>query len=163
MSMIGNFRLARGPEIEHLLDRPDEIHRFLSEEGAEELTCCVDKAWAGLHYLLTGTAWGGSPPLNFICLGGREIDEDVGYGPPHAFSPPELKGIADALQPLTVEQLRSRFDGKAMTAAQVYPGVWDRPLEDDDTIGYLTEYFEELKRFLTGGAERGLGLVVWID
>src|SRR5579872_4450187 len=26
----------------------------------------IDKAWHGIHYLLTGTAWAGSAPLSFI-------------------------------------------------------------------------------------------------
>src|SRR5688500_4635495 len=40
----------------------------------------ADKAWHGLHYLLTKTAWGGEPPLDFIALGGTPVgDEDLGY------------------------------------------------------------------------------------
>lgn len=33
----------------------------------------LDKAWHGLHYLLTGTAWEGEPPLNVLAAGGREV------------------------------------------------------------------------------------------
>ncbi len=29
-----------------------------------------EKSWGGLHYLLTGTAWEGEPPLNFLMGGG---------------------------------------------------------------------------------------------
>src|SRR5512147_1898048 len=34
-------------------------------EGA---TTDIDKAWHGIHYLLTKTAWGGDPPLNFLAI-----------------------------------------------------------------------------------------------
>lgn len=42
----------------------------------------MDKAWHGIHYLLTGTAWEGDPPLNFLVTGGREVGtEEIGIGP----------------------------------------------------------------------------------
>jgi hypothetical protein len=35
----------------------------------------VDKAWHGIHYLLTGTAWEGDPPLDFIVKGGSQVGD----------------------------------------------------------------------------------------
>src|SRR5262245_51191373 len=32
----------------------------------------LDKAWHGIHYLLTGTAWEGVLPLDFLVRGGVE-------------------------------------------------------------------------------------------
>src|SRR5687768_10356646 len=46
----------------------------------------VDKAWQGIHFLLTGTDWEGEGPLAFVLHGGAEIEEDMGYGPPHGFT-----------------------------------------------------------------------------
>src|SRR5829696_7547426 len=40
-----------------------------------------EKSWHGLHFLLTGTAWEGEPPLNFLLAGGREIDIGLGLSP----------------------------------------------------------------------------------
>ena len=39
----------------------------------------VDKAWHGLHFLLTGTADGGAEPASYLLTGGEELgdDEDV--------------------------------------------------------------------------------------
>lgn len=31
----------------------------------------LDKAWHGIHYLLTETAWEGNEPLNFLVQGGN--------------------------------------------------------------------------------------------
>jgi Domain of unknown function (DUF1877) len=42
----------------------------------------LDKAWHGIHYLLTGTAWEGEPPLDFLVRGGRTVGTiEVGYSP----------------------------------------------------------------------------------
>src|SRR5687767_12235877 len=71
----------------------------------------LDKAWHGLHYLLTRTAWEGDAPLNFLVAGGREVgDIDVGYGPARVLSAAEVRAAADALARLTDEELRSRFN-----------------------------------------------------
>ena len=41
----------------------------------------LDKSWHGIHFLLTGAAWEGERPLNFLILGGEEVgDIDVGHG-----------------------------------------------------------------------------------
>jgi hypothetical protein len=78
MSMIAMFRLARGEEIERLLASPEAIEEFLeedpdSEEEGEDPggSLDIDKAWHGLHFLLTGTAWEGTSPLDFIVAGAR--------------------------------------------------------------------------------------------
>src|SRR5688500_16813482 len=67
----------------------------------------LDKAWHGIHYLLTGTAWEGDPPLNFLVTGGREAgDEEDGYGPARTVTPAETGETASALAPLSDEQRR---------------------------------------------------------
>ena len=55
----------------------------------------LDKSWHGIHFLLTGSAEGVRPPVDFILMGGREIgDLDLGYGPARAFTSAETKQIA---------------------------------------------------------------------
>jgi hypothetical protein len=112
---------------------------------------------------LTGTAWEGSPPLDFIVKGGSEIgDVDVGYGPARAFSSSDVRAIAEALRPITRADLERRFDPAEMGKLDVYPSIWDRPREEDDTLGYLLEYYDALKNFVEGAAEQGEGLLVYI-
>jgi len=86
MSMIGNFRAVRDDDIEAMLERPARVVRLLYDEApvesggllgrlmgrsgsspeedewrptaaGEELD--VDKAWHGIHFLLTGNGLGG--------------------------------------------------------------------------------------------------------
>src|SRR4051812_5134842 len=112
MSMIGCFCALKDEELEAIIDDPTGIHRLLdAEEGPSETMdhskasgeprqFDVDKAWHGIHFLLTGTEWEGDGPLAFMLQGGREISEELGYGPPHGFTSSEVKEIDAALRAL---------------------------------------------------------------
>ena len=123
----------------------------------------LDKAWHGLHFLLTGTAWEGEPPLDFLVRGGRELGTiDVGYGPARVFSASETVAITSALDALEDNELAARFDPEAMLAAQIYPEIWSRDPQEDDTLAYLLSSLETLREFLDHCEEQGLGMVVWL-
>lgn len=124
----------------------------------------LDKAWHGIHYLLTGTAWEGDHPLNFLLLGGTEVgDIDVGYGTARALNSEVVKEIHRALADINEEILRRRFNPAEMTKLEIYPDIWDRDSQDDDTLGYCLEYFNELKAFIGRAAEKDLGVVISIQ
>lgn len=138
---------------------PSLLELELSE--GEGVATDLDKSWHGLHFLFTGTDWKGDPPLNFIVAGGVELKGiDVGYGPPRIFRASEVSTISKALAALSEKELRGRFDPAAMKQLNIYPEIWDRDPEDDDTLGYLLEYFETLKKFMKDAVERGFGLIV---
>jgi hypothetical protein len=153
--------LARlfGAEIaEATTDLPD-----LPKVEGEGIEIDLDKAWHGIHYLLTGTAWEGAEPLNFIVCGGKEVgDVDVGYGPARVFSSREVEKIADALGALDRNALRERFDPKEMMSLEIYPEIWDRDPVEDDTLGYCIEYYDDLHRFLTDAAGNSMGIALYI-
>ncbi len=131
----------------------------LSGEGTDQTD--LDKAWHGIHFLLTGTAWEGDWPLSFLLRGGAQVgDIDVGYGPARAFTSAEVREIAAALAPIDEGTMRSRFDPDKMTELDIYPTIWDRDPAEDDTLGYCVEYFGILKEFVTRAAARGDGIVI---
>ncbi|WNG20318.1 YfbM family protein [Cystobacter fuscus] len=169
MGMILVFRLARPERLSSLLASPEQVIDFLhdtdgEDAGRSESRLDLDKAWHGLHFLLTGTDWGGQPPLNFIVAGGETLgDVDVGYGPARAFTPEQLAELSRALDAISSDALRQRFDPAKMMALDIYPSIWDRDPADDDTLGYVLDYFEMLKSFLREGAERGLGFIVYMS
>jgi len=136
----------------------------LELSATESTACDVDKAWHGIHYLLTGTAWKGKPPLNFLVCGGREVGKiDVGYGPARVLTAEETRKTCEALRAVTDTDLRARFDPTDMMTHQIYPEIWDRPAEDDDPLGYLIENIQTLRRFLDQAVARRLGLVVHLS
>ncbi|HEX5052389.1 MAG TPA: YfbM family protein [Planctomycetota bacterium] len=123
----------------------------------------LDKAWHGIHYLLTGTASAGDPPLDFLVAGGRAVgDIDVGYGPARVFTREQTRSACDALRAVTDEDLRARFDPADMLAKEIYPEIWDRAPEHDDTLGYLIENVQTLRRFLEQAVAQDLGMVVYL-
>lgn len=124
----------------------------------------LDKAWHGIHYLLTRTASAGAPPLDFLVAGGRAVGaEDLGYGPARAFTSGEVQSIDTALRGVPEAELRRRFDPPDMLAKEIYPAMWDRPPAQQDTLGYLLEYVGTLKEFVESTARRQLGLVIYLS
>ena len=82
------------------------------EEEEPEATLSIEKAWHGLHYLLTGESWGGTGPRAFLLAGGLEQGEDYGYGPARYFTAIEVSAIAKELVRLGADDLWSKFDAK---------------------------------------------------
>jgi len=62
-----------------------------------ENSISLEKAWHGLHFLLTGDPWGGSGYRAFLLCGGIEQGEDMGYGPARLFDAEEVGEIAETL------------------------------------------------------------------
>jgi hypothetical protein len=167
--MIGNFRRLPDSDLDRLLAQPEQVFEYLeAEEPPDDFgpfaTLDVDKAWHAIHFLLTGTPWEGPFPWNFVVAGGVEIgDVDVGYGPARGFTSVEVREIATALGSLSPESFSSRFNSKAMMSAEIYPEIWDRPPEQDDTRGYVTGYYDALREFIAGAATEGEALLVYLN
>src|SRR5438270_9992408 len=110
MSMIGCFYALKAQDLEAIIEQPARIKTLWNVPvimpkppsllgklfGAKDVApppsdpwnpsekpqeFDVDKAWHGIHFLLTDSDWEGEGPLAFILHGGREINEDLGYGP----------------------------------------------------------------------------------
>jgi hypothetical protein len=165
MSMICSLRQAAEAEIDRLLADPEEIVDFLEEETAEpDGEIDLDKAWHGIHFLLTGSTWEGDAPLGYLVAGGEEIgDEDVGYGPARVLRPAEVARFDAALAAISRDDFRRRFDPRVMMEQRIYPEIWDRHPDDDDAPGYLTEYFELLKAFVHTSTEKNKDLIIWLS
>lgn len=136
----------------------------LQMSAPEGLATGLDKSWHGIHYILTGTAWEGEHPRNFLVSGGTVVgDIDVGYGPARVLTAAETRDARDALSACTNEDLRARFDPQDMIAKEIYPDIWARKPEEDDTLGYIMEYVQTLRAFLNQAVDAGLGIVVYIS
>ena len=159
MGMIVYLRRVPREQLAGLSTSPEELSDLLYGEDGEVLD--LDKAWHGLHYLLTGTDFDGEEPLGFLLMGGEAVG-DRGMGPIRAFTPAQLVDISRALEKLDGAELRRRFDPEEMTALNIYPDIWMRDLEED-TLGYVLDAFERLKPFLREGVQRGLGLLVYMS
>jgi hypothetical protein len=149
MSMIGNFRALPEEELQALFADPARVEQLLYE------------SFFGGTSDGNGSAWEGSFPLGFIVAGGREIGDDLGYGPARGLTSQEVHTIDAALEPLASDELRRRFDADRMTELQVYPFGWSH--DPDGELEYLLEYYAELRGFVRRAAERGHALLVYLS
>ena len=117
-----------------------------------------EKSWGGLHYLLTGTASEGEPPLNFL-MSGRELDLEDGEVPLVTHSSADTRRIAAALAQLGDAELRRRANPAEMKELDLYPGSWDAP----ENIDHLLADARRLRETVSAVAGRGLGLLVSIS
>jgi hypothetical protein len=108
----------------------------------------VDKAWHGLHFLFTRTAWEGEEPACFLVQGGSMLGEDAD----------------DEALPrvLSREELARRYDPVRMTELDIYPSIWNRPEEEGQNREYLLDAYESLRDFVTAALAEGDQLVLMV-
>jgi Domain of unknown function (DUF1877) len=168
MSMTMSLAALSDDELDGVLTDPSKAFDLVFAEYAldaanDDELAYLDKAWHGIHYLLTGTAWEGEAPWNTLLAGGTEVpdsDEEWGYGPPRCVSAADTARFAQALAATTDDELAARFDPGDMGAKGIYPEIWDRPPSEDDTLGYLMEYVAVLRKFVADVTARNKGLLI---
>ncbi len=122
--------------------------------GGPELS--LDKAWHGIHYLLTGLAEPDSTPLSQVIMGGTEIgDDDLGYGPARYFAPADVATAATELGAPTLEaQMQGRFDPARMTGLGIYPGGWT-----SSGLAWLIDEYRNLRGFFADASKRQAAVI----
>ena len=118
----------------------------------------LDKAWHGVHYVLSGTVEPGESLLSQAVLGGTEIGDDFsGYGPARFFTVDQVAQLAAALgAPETDQAAERRYDPDRMNERQIYPFGWgEEPGARDWIMGSL----RELRDFYAGAAANGRAIV----
>ncbi|MBH9579322.1 YfbM family protein [Inhella proteolytica] len=165
MGMVGCFAALPAAQLAQLQSGERSIEDFLypdDGDGEPEHSIDVDKAWHGLHYLLTGTAWGGDAPLCLAVLGGEEFGPDVGYGPARALTATQVASVAAALAGLPADKLASRYQPADMAKLEIYPDViWVR--DGAEALDYLLENYQQLVEFYRDAAARGDAVIQWLS
>jgi hypothetical protein len=170
MEMLCTLRSLTENQRQQLLAHPDKLEEFLDDEedfgdaeGARFLDLDIGETWHGLQYLMTGSAWEGKAPLDFLVRGGEDVgDIPSDEGTARVLTADEVKALSKALDALPEKTLGGRYDATKMQAEDIYPGMWEEPPEDMDPKEELLSYFEELKKFMAAVAKRGHGLLVFI-
>lgn len=164
MSMIGNAVEVTSAQLKELLADPDTVSSFLyAEEGNKPVAHLdLDKAWHGIHFLLTGEVWGGEGPHAMAVLGGVAVGDDVGYGPARYLTVEEVRSVANALGKISRDMLRKRYIPSAFEHAQVYPtGIWE--VEGEQAFEWLMPWYAELVSFYKRAAENGNAVLLYIN
>jgi hypothetical protein len=116
----------------------------------------LDKAWHGVHYLLTGLVEPDTTPLSQVIMGGTEIgDDDLGYGPARYFAPTDVVTAATELGATTLEaQMQSRFDPARMTTLGIYPGGWT-----STGLAWLMDEYRNLRGFFADASKHQAAVI----
>ncbi|MDQ3809408.1 MAG: YfbM family protein [Chloroflexota bacterium] len=158
--MDGHLRPASDAEIERLLAHPEEITRLLyggGLDGRERVD--LGRTWHAIHFGLTGSRLGGTPPLNFLVDEGTPVGNvDVGYGPARALTSERVRDLALALASIEPGQLR--LDAAALDAAAIYPGEWS---SNGQAVQSVAERYRDMRALVLRAAEAGLGLLLYIN
>jgi hypothetical protein len=119
----------------------------------------IGHAWHGLHMLINGSPWGGSPPLYDAVLGGTPLGDPTSYEPIRFVAPADVKAVAAAFP--SAQDLISRFTHKAMKQAEVYPE--ERWSEPNVLTGFLLPAYEQLRDLFEAAAAAGQAILITLD
>lgn len=165
MGMLGGLLKVRSEDLENMLKDPSICEeKIQSEETPAQDMIDIEKSWEGIYYLLNGDGIVGmmdaKPPLSWAFLSGQVIHEeqDLGYGPAHYITADQVRELNEALDRITEFELRERYDGEAMNAANIYPECWEEPESLDNLI---EEYFK-LKAFYQTAEHENKAVITYI-
>lgn len=167
MGMISNLLRVNTDELEQMQKDSSilETRVFSDTESNKEDLIDLDKTWEAIFYLITGHTLAeieeAQPPLSWVLVSGQLVDEDqdLGYGPAHYLTPDQVKELNQALEPITMEELKKKYDGKKMNAAGVYPEIWN----ESDALDYIQEYFDQMKQFYHIAAREDKAVITFIS
>ena len=148
------YRRSPG-EAAELVESTDSIESLL-ESADEETFVDLDKAWHGIHWLLTGSQDSTDDVTSEVIFGGKPVGEDLGYGPARLLDPERVRAVASTLRDLPADELRRRVDLKAMSVAELYPDIWD---ETDVIDEYLVPAYDRLCAFYADAAQEGQAII----
>jgi hypothetical protein len=120
----------------------------------------LEKAWHGIHFLLTGQAEGGEPPLAWAVPGHREIPDRqklMGQGPARLLTPEEVQQVSAALSKVKQKQLGLRYDVKAMERARLYA------VRGEIEFEYFWAYLMVLKAYYAQAAKLRKGMLSYLE
>lgn len=167
MGMVGNYLRVSNEELEKYLADSSLLEDRVYEDDIDndKYLIYVDKSWEGLFFLLTGkslaTSDEASTPLQWTLTAPQFIDpdQDMGYGPAVYTTIEQTKEVHNALNKITVDELRNKFDGKLMMKLEIYPGGWD----DDESLEYLIENFNSVKDFYSKAAADNQAVIIFLN
>ncbi|MFD7918501.1 YfbM family protein [Streptomyces sp. NPDC059740] len=156
MGMYLSFIRVTPQELEEAEKDPARAEVFLErrhERGADEPDGGLEKAWAGLEFLLNAAAAGVD-----LLRDGELISEDGRFS---GWTADRVQGAAKRLGDLPFERLARHYDPQRMTEEDVYPGVWQPPGKGE--LAYLEEHYAVLVGFFTAAAASGSAAIMLLD
>jgi hypothetical protein len=140
---------------QRLLRRTPDLPREILDTS-QPMRTDLDKAWHGLHFLLTGSAGEAPLPQGMIFAANRHL-----HGSSYLLSPEDVAECHRYLSALTDDEIAGRYDPNEMARLDLYPNTWLR--DGDEGLGYLLGNLQTLRAVLRDCVDEGQGLVVTIE
>jgi len=162
--MILYVRRVTDSELQSLKADPAIMPTFVFEPDAQARGDLIDfdKAWQAVHFTLSGAEYYSDSPLGVLLSNGETVGVDLGYGPPWVISHPSLAAFHSALSALTDEDIRSRFDPKALVENDIY-GFEDCMEYPAEALEYLMQGIPSLRKFAERCASTGASALAFIS
>lgn len=156
--MIGNFLQVTPQQLEEVIAAPDTIEDLLYPDDADA-GIDIDKAWHGIHFMLTGEQYDGTPPFSDVIFATSTVGEDVGYGPARYLTASEVSAVAQVLRDLPRDDFAKRFDAAALTANDIYPQIWS----GDEDLEYLLSWYDTLRDYYLDADSKGNAMLQYLN
>jgi hypothetical protein len=154
--VLGWLKRLSPIRVETVDDYPQPSGKGTQAQGELDL----EKAWHGLHFLFTGTAWEGTEPGCFLLKGGEDLGEEgIGDSVPRLLQPSLVQQFSTFLMRLTEEELTARYDPVRMTKLEIYPEMSDR----ETGLEHLLDAFDEVRAFVRTAATEGDAIVILVS
>jgi hypothetical protein len=164
MSMIFHF-LSLEPEIvSQLKNSTLDVEAFLYDQGGNDRSLDIGKLWQIIHFVLTGKTGQESEVedsvISNVIFGGKEIGEDVGYGPAHLIESEEVKAIAEELEEITIHKFIEMFKVRDLSNVGLY--AFDKnDLEAE--IECASECFDQIREYYLEAASRDEFMLLYLN
>ncbi|UOG74133.1 YfbM family protein [Hymenobacter tibetensis] len=160
------LRKVSDKQLREFLNEPDSILDFVDNSVPATQELDLDKAWHGLHFMLTGSDWEGPEPFAYLLDGGEiignEEDHDLGYGPARGLASAEVSRFAAALYSLSESEFKSRYNSAAMDELEIYPLEWSKEEKPEEIVEWLVTTFKELKQFVQDAVTKNQALLIYM-
>jgi hypothetical protein len=161
MSVTANYYAITADEYNAIMQNPAHILEVM--ENAQD-SIYLEKAWHGIHYLLTGRTNG--PWEDSVIAGGYSLPyaealEEMFTDLPFVFPPALVQHWSEILLNLTVAELKARYNPVEMEQLGIYPQVWVS--EGDKGFEYLMLYLGDLIDLFEFAANENLAVIGLIE
>ncbi len=161
MSMIYKLSILPDELAGRTLADPESIHELLESLQGSPDALSLENSWHGLHFLMTGDAWMRDPPLNFLTLGGEEVEDIDRLWPARILRAPAVTIIHEALEGFPDSNVDARLDLAAFRDAQIYPPIWGEPREA--LVREYKQFLQALKDHLRAAAQSHQALLATLQ
>ena len=168
MGVDVNYLRVSKHELEEYLDDSSKLEARVFEGGENDYSkrnrINSDKFWESVFFLLTGasikTSGKAKKPLRWTLNPPQFIDkhQEIGYGRAKYTTSNQTKEISIALDQISIDDLRSRYDSRRMMELEIYPDIWD----DNESLEESIIYFKAIKEFYKAAQENQAVIILFL-